>query len=257
MFRRGRRRDGRGGSGPREPDGRDEILDVVDEGSGPDPDGPYDAENAPDDHIRRLDLGSLHIPVIDGVQVQFQVDQESGQVLTVTLTDGQSAMELSVFAAPKSAGLWDEVRAEIAESLRAGPGAAEEGSGRYGSELRLRLPTAVTGEFMPGTMMGIDGPRWFLRIVLTGNGALDPQAAPLLTQSLHQLVVVRGDQAMPLRDPLPLKLPKEVTDPHGSHDPADQPDVDPHDVDPHDVRPGVAKTATHMPAPGVRIAEIG
>ncbi|WP_374212815.1 DUF3710 domain-containing protein [Frankia sp. CiP3] len=252
MFRRGRRRGGRGVLGAPEHHGRDEVLDVEEEGTAGAPDGPYDADNAPDDRVRRLDLGSLRIPMVDGIQVQFQVDQTSGQLLTVTLTDGQSAMELAAFAAPKSTGLWNDVRAEIAGSLGAGPGAAEEGSGPYGKELRLQLPTGAADEFMPGRMMGIDGPRWFLRIVLTGYGALDPQAAPLLTEALRQLVVVRGDQAMPLRDPLPLKLPKEVTDPHASPDPAEEVAAGLYDTTPAAVR-----TAARMPAPGVRIAEVG
>ncbi len=254
MFGRGRRRGSRGRREPQESYDRDTTGD---EESVVDHDGPHDAEEAPHDHLRRLDLGSLRIPVVEGVQVQFQVDQESGQLLTVTLTDGPSAMELSVFAAPKSAGLWDEVRAEIAESLRTGQGAAEEGSGPYGSELRLQLPTGTPGEFMPGRMLGIDGPRWFLRVVLTGHVALDPVGAPLLAEALRDLVVVRGDQAMPLRDPLPLKLPREVTDPHDPDDHTDPPDPDPHHQDPRNLGPGVERTAARMPAPGVRTAEIG
>ncbi|WP_131769956.1 DUF3710 domain-containing protein [Candidatus Protofrankia californiensis] len=250
MFRRGRRRAGRGWRDPQEP--RDDRDETGHDQAGIDRDGPYDADRAPADHVRRLDLGSLRVPVVDGVQVQFQIDQASGQLLTVTLTDGQSGMELSVFAAPKSIGLWDEVRVEIVDSLRAAAGAAEETGGPHGSELRLQLPTGTPGEFMPGRMVGIDGPRWFLRVVFTGYAALDPAAAPLLAEALRRLVVVRGDHAMPLRDPLPLKLPREVTDPHGSDDQAD-----PFDPDPRDATPGVAVTAARMPAPGVRIAEVG
>ncbi|KLL11819.1 MULTISPECIES: DUF3710 domain-containing protein [Protofrankia] len=252
MFRRGRRRAGRGWQDPQEyRDDRDETgYDSV----AVDHDGPYDADEAPDDHVRRLDLGSLRIPMIDGVQVQFQVDQASGQLLTVTLTDGQSGMELSAFAAAKSAGLWDEVRAEIVDSLRAAAGTAEETDGFYGRELRLQLPTGTPGELVPGRMVGIDGPRWFLRVVFTGYAALDPTAAPPLVEALRRLVVVRGDQAMPLRDPLPLKLPREITDPHGSDGQSGPSEPGP---DPREVVGGVATTTGRMPTPGVRIAEVG
>jgi hypothetical protein len=88
--------------------------------------------------------------------------------------------------------------------------------------------------------------------MITGPGALDPGSAPLLTGALRRLVVVRGDQAMPLRDPLPLKLPKEITDSSREHAA-----TDPADLGSSDAAAGVEKTAGRMPAPGVRIVEIG
>ncbi|WP_250284900.1 MULTISPECIES: DUF3710 domain-containing protein [unclassified Frankia] len=252
MFRRGRRRAGRGWRDSQEY--RDEYDEAGHDPAEVDHDGPHDADQAPADHVRRLDLGSLRVPVIDGVQVQFQVDQASGQLLTVTLRDGQSGMELSAFAASKSAGLWDEVRAEIVGSLRTAAGTAEETGGPYGRELRLQLPTGTPGEFIPGRMLGIDGPRWFLRVVFTGYAALDPAAAPPLAEALRRLVVVRGDQAMPLRDPLPLKLPRELTDPHSPDAPDGRSLPGP---DPREAVGGVATPTARMPAPGVRIAEAG
>lgn len=203
-----------------------------------DRDGPYDAGEAPDDGVTRLDLGALRVPAFNGVQVRFQVEESSGRPLTVVVTDGRSAMELSVFAAPKTTGLWDSVRAEILESLRAT--GATEGEGRWGTELRMKLPTARSGETVSGRMIGVDGPRWFLRAVVTGPAGQDPKAGPLLDQTLLRIVVLRGESAMPVRDPLPLRLPKEITDhPNG---PA--------------VKPGTeVGQRPAMPAPGVRIAE--
>jgi hypothetical protein len=60
--------------------------------------------------------------------------------------------------------------------------------------------------------VGIDGPRWFVRAVFQGAAAIDPAASPRLALVLTGLVVVRGDQAMPVRDPLPLHLPKEMVE---------------------------------------------
>ncbi|MCK9897268.1 DUF3710 domain-containing protein [Frankia sp. AgB32] len=202
------------------------------------PDGPYDAAEAPDDGINRLDLGSLRLPALPGVEVQFQVGEATGEPLTVLVTDGRSAMELSVFAAPKSRGLWDEVRAEILETVE--PTGGKEAGGSFGRELRMSLPTGRPGESVPARMIGVDGPRWFLRAVVTGVAGQDPGAAPLLEETLRQLVVARGDGAMPVRDPLPLTLPRDITD--------------------HPDGPGAATSATsgraEMPTPGVRIAEI-
>nr|WP_101831616.1 DUF3710 domain-containing protein [Frankia canadensis] len=202
-------------------------------------DGPYDVSEAPDDELHRLDLGALRIPALPGVQVQFQVDEATGEPLTVVVTDGRSAMELSVFAAPKSRGLWDEVRAEIFETIEASGGA--EAGGSFGRELRMRLPTGQPGESVPARMIGVDGPRWFVRAVVTGAAGRDPGSAPLLDETLRQLVVARGDGAMPVRDPLPLTLPREV---------ADHPDGP----------GGSSESATsgrpQMPVPPVRTAEL-
>ncbi len=214
------------------------------------PDGPYDADQEPDDGIHRVDFGALRIPIIDGIQVRFQVDEASGQPLAVAVTDGTSLMELSVCAAPKSSGLWDEMRAEILDSLHASGGFGEPSRGAYGPEILMRLPGSTSRAPVPGRMIGIDGPRWLLRVVVTGKAGADPDAAPLLEDVLRSLVVVRGEEAMPVRDPLPLRLPREMT---GHHD--DGPG------EPGAGAPGTTASASQsaraqMPARGARMSEL-
>ena len=51
--------------------------------------GPYDERHAPDG-VQRLDLGSLQIPAIEGVEVRVQANPEGG-VEQVVLVDGESA----------------------------------------------------------------------------------------------------------------------------------------------------------------------
>jgi len=221
-------------------DGGLEPEELADEAG--DPQGPYDVADAPRDDVHRLDVGALRVPALEGVQIQFQVEEASGRPMSVVVADGQSAMELAAFAAPKTASLWDDVRGEIIEQLEANGGSPRTVDGPYGRELELALPTPVPGQLVPGRMIGIDGPRWFVRAVMTGPGALDPARAPLLEETLRRLVVVRGDEAMPVRDPLPLKLPKEVAD-HVQGPPGDE------GTDSTSGRP-------QMPAPGARIAEL-
>ncbi|OHV40690.1 MULTISPECIES: DUF3710 domain-containing protein [Pseudofrankia] len=217
-----------------------EHADAVDN-----PRGPYDLADAPRDDVHHLDVGALRVPALEGVQIQFQVEEASGRPMSVVVADGHSAMELAVFAAPKTRGLWDDVRDEIIEQLEANGGSPRTVEGRYGRELELALPTPVPGQLVPGRMIGIDGPRWFVRAVMTGPGALDPSEAPLLEETLRRLVVVRGDDAMPVRDPLPLKLPKEVADHVGG-------------LDENGAGTGTDATSgrPQMPAPGARIAEL-
>ena len=77
------------------------------------------------------------------------------------------------------------------------------------------MPTEVQGQgtvLAPARFLGVDGPRWFVRALLTGPGAVTPADAEPLLAALRDCVVVRGTEAMAVRDPLPLKLPKDMTD---------------------------------------------
>ena len=58
--------------------------------------------------------------------------------------------------------------------------------------------------------IGVDGPRWFLRGVFGGEAALDRDAAAGLEGLFRQIVVVRGENPMPPRDLLQLRLPKDT-----------------------------------------------
>ena len=76
--------------------------------------GPWDAnEDVPD--RERIDFGSLLVPATEDVQVQVSVVEN--QPAWITVMRGQSGLQLQAFAAPKSGGLWDEVRQEIAAEV--------------------------------------------------------------------------------------------------------------------------------------------
>ena len=72
--------------------------------------------------------------------------------------------------------------------------------------LNARTPEGRTGH-RPARFIGADGPRWFLRGVITGKAAVEPAAAERLEQVFAQTVVVRGTEARPPRDLLALRLP--------------------------------------------------
>ncbi len=172
------------------------------------PEGPYDVTEAPAG-IPQLDLGALKVPAVDDVEVRVQADNE-GKIQQIVLVHNDSALQLGVFAAPRSEGIWDEVRAEIRKQLFTDGVAAEDADGEWGVELRARVrtPDGLTDI----RFVGIDGPRWLVRAVFQGPAAIDPEAAPPLLACLRNLVVDRGHEAMPVREPLPLHLPKEVAE---------------------------------------------
>ena len=196
--------------------GRDEAQDATDEfGADGEPleaaTGPWDVSAAPSgDEVPRVDLGALRIPTLPDVELRVEADQQ-GQVASVVLTDGTSALELAAFAAPRTEGIWTEVRDELEAGIRGEGGITEHESGEFGAEIRA-IVALPDGSKQRLRFVGVDGPRWFLRATFTGAAAVDPAASPVLTESVRQTVVARGNEAMPVRDPLPLRLPKDVVD---------------------------------------------
>jgi hypothetical protein len=185
----------------------------------PAPRGPWDSADV-DDDVNRLDLGTLQVPVPPGCEIRVEVQQEDHTVTSATLVQGNSTVQIHAFAAPRSEGIWADVRTEIVESLAGSGGSAEPADGPFGPELRARIPAEVPGQgvvLQPARFIGVDGPRWFLRGLFTGPAATDPAQAKVLESAFRDVVVVRGGEAMAPRDLLPLRLPKEaiaaMTDP--------------------------------------------
>ena len=55
--------------------------------------------------------------------------------------------------------------------------------------------------------LGIDGPRWFLRVVVSGDGAFSGDIAAQIDELIASFVVHRGDEPMADGEPLPVVLP--------------------------------------------------
>ncbi|MGH8963492.1 MAG: DUF3710 domain-containing protein [Jatrophihabitantaceae bacterium] len=173
--------------------------------------GPYDERDAPHDDVQRVDLGALQVPVGPGLDVRLDVN-EAQQVIAVTIAGPDGSMQLGVFAAPRNEGIWDDVRAEIASSMNAQRGQAKEHlGGPFGTELSGKLPgEGGTGGLVPVRFIGVDGPRWFLRAMLVGAVATDAARARPFLDTLRAVVVVRGNEPLPVREPVPLRLPRDV-----------------------------------------------
>jgi hypothetical protein len=171
--------------------------------------GPWDVDTAPDDGVDRVDLGALRVPTPEGTELRLEAD-DAGEITTVLLVGPDSALQLGVFAAPRHEGIWDEVREEIAAGIAAEGGSARDVEGAHGAELHAELTTPEGRQRV--RFVGYDGPRWFVRGVFTGAAGVDESASGLLADALRGVVVVRGGEPMPVRDPLPLRLPREVVE---------------------------------------------
>lgn len=175
--------------------------------------GPFDVSeiSSRDGYV---DLGALLIAPSEGLQLRLEVEEATQRVVAVTMDLNGSSLQLQAFAAPKSEGLWDEIREQIGQSVGSQGGQVEEIQGGFGSELLAKLPAgAADGSqgYRVARFIGVDGPRWFLRGVLGGEAAMDRAAAAPLESLFRQIVVIRGDSPMPPRDLLQLRLPKDAS----------------------------------------------
>jgi len=173
--------------------------------------GPWDsASGYPESE--RIDFGSLLIPVRDGFDVQVFVSEEEG--ISIAVVHGDSGLQLQPFAAPRSAGLWQEVLPEIAEEVAKADGQSSAQDGPFGPELFARVSPQIPGEPavppQPLRFLGADGPRWFLRGLISGPAASDRELARPFEEIFADVVVVRGDHAEPPRKPLDIRLPDEA-----------------------------------------------
>ena len=172
--------------------------------------GPYDEADAPEED--RIDLGGLLIPTVDGMELRMEVDQRSGAVTGANLVIDGSSLQVQAFAAPKSRGLWEEVRSSLRDSVVKQGGTAETRPGTFSTELITRLPVKRADgrtAYRRARFLGIDGPRWFLRAILTGKALTDPVRARDFETLLSRVVVVRGSGAMAPQELIGLHLPGE------------------------------------------------
>ncbi|MGZ4639887.1 MAG: DUF3710 domain-containing protein [Actinomycetes bacterium] len=236
MFRR--RRDERGAAADQTDPTSLEAEDGMDEGDGADSTdpgttagaltardgGPWDVSEVEEAAAAgRVDLGGVWIPGVEGLEVRVEADQATGTVIAVTLLLEDNALQLQPFAAPRTEGIWAEVRREIMAGITQQGGTADEVQGPFGAELRTRVPVRRedgSSGVEPARFLGVDGPRWFQRGVLTGRAAFEPGADEALLGLFRQVVVVRGEAPMAPRDPIPLQLPAEL----GAGDDATGPD---------------------------------
>jgi hypothetical protein len=176
--------------------------------------GPFDIDDlARDDEVDRLDLGSLLIEPVEGLELRLQVDEEESTVQAVVLAGPEGIVELRAFAAPRGGDLWNEIMPRIAAEYAQRGGTASMREGRYGTELDCKL-TVRTDDGRTGTQVsrvaGINGERWMLRATFMGRPALEPDADGPWAQAVEKVVVRRGTHAMPVGAELPLTMPPQA-----------------------------------------------
>lgn len=157
-----------------------------------------------------IDLGGVKVLPREGLHLRLEVEEETQRVVAVGLDYADSTLQVQPFAAPRSSGLWHEIRDQIAGQIERQGGRTSVRDGAFGPELLAEIPVAsagAAGETRIARFVGVDGPRWFLRGVIAGDAAVKPDAAALVEDLFRSIVVVRGNSPMPPRDLIPLRMP--------------------------------------------------
>lgn len=173
--------------------------------------GPLDVAEA--NSVRPyVDLGGVKILPRPELGLRLEIEEGSKRVVAVALDYAGSTLQVQPFAAPRTSGLWHEIRSQIVEQIARQGGRTQVVEGPFGPEVRAEIPAPVGNG--PGVrvarFIGVDGPRWFLRGVISGKGAVEAEAAAQVEDLFRSIVVVRGTTPMPPRDLIPLTVPANV-----------------------------------------------
>ncbi|GFZ80714.1 DUF3710 domain-containing protein [Nesterenkonia alkaliphila] len=195
--------------------------DVPKSGFEPGP-GPRDAKDV-ESTKGYIDFGAILVPAAKGQKIRLDIDQKTKRVVSLTISIGQASIQLQAFSAPKSGGIWEDVRGQIQESVTKQKGRTKMIEGRFGPELHARVPTVLKDGrqgWRAARFIGFEGSRWFLRGVIGGRGAIDRKASLGVEELFSRIIVNRGDDPLPPRELLKLNPPagaKRVVVPKGQN----------------------------------------
>jgi hypothetical protein len=153
-----------------------------------------------------IDFGAIQLPIRDDVTLKLEVDEASSRIVALTVDHQGSSLQLQAFSAPGSAGIWHEIRKTLDDSILAQGGKTETVVGPLGPELNAQIPTS-DGGFRLAKFVGVDGPKWFLRGVISGLALGDTLAMTHMVDIFRSVVVVRGIAPMPPKELLQLSAP--------------------------------------------------
>jgi hypothetical protein len=153
-----------------------------------------------------IDFGAIQLPLRDDVVYKLEVEEATSKIVALTVGHNGSALQLQAFSAPASEGVWHEIRSSLEQSILAQNGRTEQVVGPLGPELNAQIPN-VDGGFRLAKFIGVDGPKWFLRGVISGLALGDVLSMSHVIDIFRSVAVVRGSQPMPPKELLELVAP--------------------------------------------------
>ena len=176
--------------------------------------GPYDVSEVPDNGVVRVDVGAMRIATFPDLQLSFETDPTQSRFMSILAIYQDGAMRMQPLAAPRSGGLWAEMRPAIMASIKQSGGDVDEVEGEFGIELLGVVPVVTPdGEQLrqPIRLIAYEGQRWMLHAVFMAAAAEEGGKAEMFEDILRQTVVVRGEQPMAPGDVLTISLPPGAT----------------------------------------------
>jgi hypothetical protein len=153
-----------------------------------------------------IDFGAIQLPLRDDVVYKLEVEEATSKIVALTVEHNGSALQLQAFSAPASDGVWHEIRSSLEQSILAQNGRTEQVVGPLGPELNAQIPN-VDGGFRLAKFIGVDGPKWFLRGVISGLALGHVLSMSHVIDIFRSVAVVRGSQPMPPKELLELVAP--------------------------------------------------
>jgi hypothetical protein len=167
--------------------------------------GPFDSSEVI--QIRpSVDFGALQVPIHEDVALKLEVEESSSRIVALTIEHRGSSLQLQAFSAPASQGIWHEIRSALDQSIESQGGKTETVVGPLGPELNAQIPTR-DGSFRLAKFVGVDGPKWFLRGVISGLALGDTLAMSYMIDIFRSVAVMRGNAPMPPKELLQLTAP--------------------------------------------------
>lgn len=172
-----------------------------------------------------LNLGTVFLPNIPGLEVHLDLDPRSGKGKSVSLHLDMTIAEVQVFAAASNEDLWAGMRDAIVSGLREQKVDCSVEMGQFGTEIHAVMPTVDldgNAHVQPVRFVGARGSRWLVRAVISGDGALsdtphNDKAKAGIDEVISKLVINRGDEPLPPGERLELHSPVSNEDASASN----------------------------------------
>lgn len=149
-----------------------------------------------------LNLGSMKVALPKQSQVQVEMGEQGPKMLHVVTTFGR--ITPVAFAAPRTGSQWQDASAEIAAGMRKEGIEVEVEMGPWGPEVVGANQTGII------RIIGVDGPRWMLRMTLAAPADKAADLAVLGREVTARTFVYRGDDPILAGSSLPVALPAQL-----------------------------------------------
>jgi len=153
-----------------------------------------------------IDFGAIQLPMRDDVIYKLEVEEATNRIVAITVEHRGSMLQLQAFSAPAAEGVWHDIRSALEQSITSQGGNTESVIGPLGPELNAQIPHQGGGDRL-AKFIGVDGPKWFLRGVISGLALGDTLAMSYMIEIFRSVAVVRGSSPMPPKELLDLVAP--------------------------------------------------